>query len=101
MITLLLASYGVMFTVTRSHLPVYSEWRDGVLVRSAFLSKLFDCAFCSGFWSSLAVNAAVMRPTSFSDAVDTLGFGFAGATFCLLLQSLLNRLDVNDDRLSQ
>jgi hypothetical protein len=102
----LLASFGVTFTIASSH--VFRPVRDLLTgVRSAdkqfyrFFRELFQCYFCTGFWSSLLVAIVAVLATPFDSLLTNVSyvwmFGFAGATFNYSFDVVLKSLEKYTD----
>jgi len=83
---------------TSGHDPVYVPEPDRTKMQVWF-DMLLSCYFCTGFWVSLGVGTVsclywpVFLGTSAQYVLYTVGFGFVGATFCYILDTLLNYLE--------
>jgi len=94
----LLASYGLWFVVTQSHLPVWHGIRDALALKYSTFGRWLLCAVCSGFWCSLAVASALAAPELMGGVTVTLvGRLFvqalAGAATCYLVEAHVTRLE--------
>lgn len=75
MLLRLLAAFGICFALQYKFKSLRS-----LLERSPLLGRWIGCAFCVGFWSGLAVEAATSGiPVSLAAAVHLGTFAFASA----------------------
>jgi hypothetical protein len=90
-----LASYAAWFVFSQSELPVWSNARDWLCLKSPTFSKLVHCPMCSGFWCSLAVAAASRWPfpATILDAAHITLQGLAGAAAVFLIETHVTRLE--------
>lgn len=86
LLAVLLSGYGITFTLRDA--SILDVPRFALLSRSAFLQKLFSCAFCLGFWCTTA--AAWLWGNHSSVAIL---YGFAGAPVCWLLDLVGSALE--------
>ncbi len=90
-----LACYAAWFVFAQSELPLWSNARDWLCVKSPTFSKLVHCPMCSGFWCSLAVTIGFSWPVQPTIAGITQVFlnGLAGAAAVFLIETLVVRLE--------
>lgn len=82
----LLGCYGLTFLVCSAH--VTGPIRRWITRRSDLLRQMFECYFCTGFWIALGTAVWTLQ-TPFWGALH----GFAGATFCYVLDAAVRRLE--------
>ena len=59
-----------------------------------FLEEMFACMFCTGFWSGLlGALFCFPLPTDWSGGLNLLGFSFAGASICYIIDALMMRIE--------
>ena len=93
---LLFACYGVCFAL-QNKFPKIKEIRAG----DGFFAKLFNCTYCTGFWSGLFVYGmsyvAGVSPVASDDylklAAGAIVWGFCSSAFCYLAAAIAVRLE--------
>jgi hypothetical protein len=80
-----LASYGVTFLLCSAEVTALPR---RLVTRLWFFEKLLSCYFCTGFWISWGLAYWVLQTFMWS-----LLHGFAGATFCYVLDAAVRRLE--------
>src|ERR1022692_2912157 len=92
----LLAVFGLCFLLKESDGPfnIISRWRN-LMLRMPFIGVQFhsmiSCWYCSGCWSALAIYLIAAPTYNF---VSGLLFVLAGGATCLILDSILNRVNL-------
>lgn len=82
----LLVGYGLMFSV-RDALITATLRRQ--IMKVPFFAGLLSCAFCTGFWTSLA-SAWLCGKTGLTVVIS---YGLAGAAFCMLADAGLTYIE--------
>ncbi len=83
---ILLATYGVVYTLTAS--AIFDGPRD-LLNRVGFIAKMLKCAFCTGFWVAMITTVAF----GYWNVAVVFSVGFAGAGTSLFLDTLQSSLE--------
>ncbi len=73
------------FLLARSTVPIIGTLRDKLMVRSSTFSSMIECAFCSGFWTSLLVWLPICHVVGLEQEAGW--YSIALASFMLALPS--------------
>ena len=80
----LLCTFGISFYLCFK-LPIPKEKVPG------FFQRMFSCIFCTGFWAGLMGATLVFYPDI--QPLKMLAFGFAGAAWSYIADTIMQKLE--------
>ena len=88
-VAFLMVSYGICFGLMNKIPFLYD--------RVDFLDRLFQCSYCTGFWSSMCALLLIdpMRylVVDWTRTWELIAYSFGGAIFCYIVDTLLTLVE--------